>query len=292
MAVAVEIVVYNLLLFLCMGFFVVIFILVLMYKHKVRFGKAVEFTRMLFTEILLFNERWSINELEKWGEETQRDLSFKDIIQSCGISFLFPNRFSSFWGDMRSIELEGVEVISENFNFIVTKLSFFKGRLSLDCTLESKLNDKVLKLKRDGYMNIDDQQVKVTIKPDEDASNLYTVSVNKNLLGFFDVIYGTEISLKCKILRGSDIELPTFLVPTPKMPRQVAEVFSKSNYLLFCAVGGFNFIALIVISLLSLLLLLTWKVIPFVFITSLIALVFSVKLNLKLFGIVYSSLKS
>ncbi|PJN59825.1 hypothetical protein PAEAM_28600 [Paenibacillus sp. GM1FR] len=272
-----------------------------MIKHEGNIEDTRNFIKELYDRILTWDERWISEGLEKWEEGIRRDegnqkLLFRDFFKSCGISFILSNKFSAYWGDLQSVNLEGVKVETDNYSFCVHKLIHKDGILTLMCKIEGGLNQKTPRInKTGGFINIYDRKLNVKISPVEDGVNTHIISVNQPL-GNNEISYGTEISIVCVLnkndIKDNIIEIPPFKIPEVTVPTQVSDVFAKSNYLLFCAFGGFNFIALIAVFMLSLLLIISWKVIPFVIIISVMVILLSVKLNLKLFGIIYNSLRS
>ncbi|MBD2846694.1 hypothetical protein IDH44_15975 [Paenibacillus sp. IB182496] len=272
-----------------------------MIKHRRNIEETLNFIKELYDRILTWNERWIPEGLEKWEEEISRDegcqkVSFRDFLKSCGFSFILSDKYSSYWGDLQSVELEGVKVETENYSFSVKKLIHKDRQLTLMCKIEGSHDQKPPRINKTGAsIKIYGRKLNAEILPLEDEDITHIISV-KQPLGNNEISYGTEISIVCmlnkKESKDNVIEVPPFEIPEATVPTQVSDVFSKSNYLFFCALGGFNFLAFIAIFLVSLLLIISWKVLPFVIVTSIIFIFLSVKLNMKLFGIIYNSLRS
>ncbi|BFH61128.1 hypothetical protein [Paenibacillus azoreducens] len=297
----IEILLYNLALLVLLIVLILALILFFMIKHKRNIDETRNFIKELFDRILTWNERWIPDGLDKWEEEISQDggcqkVSFRDFLKSCGFSFILSDKYSAYWGDLQSVELKGVKVETENYSFSVKKLIHKDRQLTLMCKIEGSHDQKPPRInKNGGKIKIYGRELNVEIFPLEDEDTTHIISVNQPL-GNNEISYGTEISIICKLNKNDSIdniiEVPPFEVPEVTVPTQVSDVFSKSNYLLFCALGGFNFIALIAVFMISLLLIISWKVLPFVIVTSVIFILLSVKLNMKLFGVIYNSLRS
>ncbi len=274
----------------------------LKFKWHIRFKDTCREVIGLIKLIVKYDERWIFSNIESEDNIGKEKNVLNYYFKSIGFSFLFPeSKLSVYWGSLNNINLDGRYFRdNETDDYIIEfhNMNLDDDVLEIKYSIISKKDiDKELKLVKKvdhntgintAHIEYDDGQQGEEIKLHIiESQNIIQIPVNRF------VIYGNEkFRLHLKVAHNKRTLNPLLEIPQLDMPMEFINNFTVPNYLIFCSLGGFNFMAIIFIFAVSFLMLLGLYALPIVLIMDVIIILLTIKLNMKLFGVINKAIVS